>query len=431
MDEGKIIVGLMGLGTVGGGVATILSKKKNLIEKQVGSPVEIKRILVRDLNKRRPAAVAPNLLTVNAQDILGDPQTDIVVEVIGGQEPAYTYLREALRSGKHVVTANKEVMGKYGPELLALADQQHLGILYEASVGGGIPLIAPFQQDLAANEISSIQAIINGTTNYILSRMAKEGTSFSNALTEAQEKGYAESDPSKDIGGMDAAYKLAILSTLAFHTPVRPDDVYCEGIAHLTPKDFKYAGEMGYAIKLLAIAREKDKKVGVRVHPALLPEHLLLAKVDGVFNAVCVEGDLVGTVLFYGRGAGAWPTSSAVVADLIALARGIRSGVINGFTLWSSAEKQVVSISQLITRYYLRIDVADRPGVLAQIASILGDCDISIASCIQKEVNDAAQTAEIVIMTHLALESAMQEALSRIKALTVVKEVGSFLRVEG
>jgi homoserine dehydrogenase len=427
----KIRVGLMGLGVVGGGVAHILVDKADRLQARIGRPVELARVLVRDPAKKRRIAISPPLLTTRAEDILDDPYIEIVIEVIGGEEPAYTYIRRALERGKHVITANKEVMAKYGPELLSLAREHGVDILYEASVGGGIPLVGPFQQDLAANKITSIQAIINGTTNYILTRMAQEGADFASALAEAQALGYAEADPTNDVEGIDAAYKLAILATLAFHLPVRPNDVYREGITRLAPRDFRYARELGYAIKLLAIAKEQEGRVQVRVHPTLLPEDLLLAKIGGVFNAVYVEGDLVGTVVFYGPGAGSLPTSSAIVADLMALAKNIRAGLTGCLELHAEAGKALCSMSQIQTRYYLRLNVVDRPGVLAQIAGILGHHQISIASCIQKEADETAQTAELVIMTHLASEAAMQEALKSLQGLSVVKEIGNFLRVEG
>jgi homoserine dehydrogenase len=333
-------------------------------------------------------------------------------------------------TGKHVVTANKEVMAKHGVELLTLAAEHEVNLLYEASVGGGIPLISPLKQDLLANDISAIYAIINGTTNYILTRMGKEGLDFATAMKQAQELGYAEADPSNDVNGTDAAYKLAILATLAFHVEVRPEDVYYEGISRLAPRDFRYAQELGYAIKLLAIAKKEAHSLQVRVHPVFLPEDILLAKVDGVFNAVQIEGDLIGKVLFYGEGAGALPTSSAIIADVIYLAQSINLGLSPGLELWLDPNKIVKPVSEIETRYYLRMTVADRPGVLAQIAQTLGEHLISISSVIQKETDRLAQTAEIVIMTHPAREAAVQKALNEMAALEVVKEISNFIRVE-
>ena len=420
----------MGLGVVGAGVARILFQKAGLITQQVGCPLAIKRILVRDPAKKRSVQVDPELLTTNAQDIIGDPAIDIVIEVIGGESPALEFIKASLLKGKHVVTANKEVIAKHGRELLALAQQHGVDILYEASVGAGIPLIGPLKQGLLANQITAVRAIINGTTNYILTSMSQEGLDFTTALRQAQELGYAEADPANDVEGIDAAYKLAILATLAFHTEVRPQDIYHEGITHLAARDFRYAKELGYAIKLLAIAKETDNSIEVRIHPTLIPEELLLAKVDGVFNAVQFDGDLIGRLLFYGKGAGDLPTTSAVVADLIDLAQSIGQGHRSRYQMRLDTGKALKPFSEIETRYYMRMSVADHPGVLAQIAKVLGDNNIGIASVIQKEADASAQTAEIVIMTHPARELAMQEALEQTKKLAVVKEIGNFTRVE-
>jgi len=426
----SIGIGLMGLGVVGGGVAKALTERAEAIAAQVGCPLRLRKILERDLAKTRASKMEPHLFTTDAAEVIGDPEIDIIIEALGGERPAFDFIKEAMGRGKHVVTSNKEVMAKHFPEFLSLAKEKGVDILYEASVGGGIPLIAPFKQDLLANEISAIHAIINGTTNYILTRMAAEGLDFSSALKQAQKLGYAEADPTNDIEGIDAAYKLAILATLAFHTEVHPDDVYHEGISRLSSRDFRYARELGYAIKLLAIAKEKDGSIEVRVHPVFIPEDLLLAKVDGVYNAVQVEGDLVGRVIFYGQGAGALPTSSAVVADVINLAQRINLGVSITPSLRLDPTKRIKPISEIETRYYIRMSTADRPGVLAQISKILGDHLISISSVIQKETDVAAQVAEIVIMTHPARESAMQKALGEIERLDVVKEISNFVRVE-
>jgi homoserine dehydrogenase len=420
----------MGLGVIGGGVAKALMEREEAIASQVGCPLRLRKILVRDLAKRRVVEVEPHLLTTDPRQIIDDPEIDIVIEVIGGESPALELIKEAILKGKHVVTANKEVISKHGPELISLAQTKGVDILYEASVGGGIPLIAPFKQDLLANKISAIYAIINGTTNYILTRMASEGLDFSSALKQAQKMGYAEPDPTNDIEGIDAAYKLAILATLAFHTVVRPQDVYHEGISRLSSRDFRYARELGYAIKLLAIAKEKDASIEVRVHPVFIPEDLLLAKVEGVYNAVQVEGDLVGRVMFYGQGAGAFPTSSAVIADVIDLGQRINLGVSITSSLRLDPGKRIKPISEIETRYYLRLSTVDRPGVLAQISKILGDLQISISSVIQRETDVATGSAQIVLMSYPAQEWAMQRALKEIERLEVVKEISNFIRVE-
>ncbi len=328
------------------------------------------------------------------------------------------------------ITANKEVMSTYGVELLALAQEHKVEIRYEASVGAGIPLIASFQEYLVANEVSALYGIINGTTNYILTRMAKERMDFSVALEQAQQLGYAEADPTNDIEGIDAAYKLAILASLAFRTRVQPQDVYREGISRLAWRDFRYAQELGYAIKLLAIAKQSNDSIEVRVHPTFIPEDFLLAKVDGVYNAVQVEGDLLGKMLLYGAGAGALSTSSAITADIINLAQSIRSGATQRPGLRFESTKTIKPMSETESRYYLRMNVADSPGVLAQISKTLGDHLISISSMIQKESDPATQTAEIVIMTHPARENWVQQALAEMKQLKVVKEINNFIRVE-
>ncbi len=432
MKKQSIGIGLMGLGVVGGGVAGVLIDKAEVLAEQVGCPLLLRKVKVLPQDLARPQAqeMGTQLFTTEADEFFATPDIDIVVEAIGGESPALEYLQTALSGGKHVVTSNKEVIAKHGVELLALAQQHKVGLRFEASVGGGIPLISPFQHDLVANKISGIYAIINGTTNYILTRMAREGIDFSLALKQAQELGYAEANPRDDVEGIDASYKLAILASLAFHCQVRPEDIYCEGISRLSSHDFRYARELGYAIKLLAIAKQSDKSIEVRVHPVFIPEDSLLAKVDGVYNAVLVEGDLVGKVLFFGEGAGALPTSSAVIADIVSVARDIVLGA-GSRARWKPEPGRVVKpMSDIETRYYLRMNVADHPGVLAQISKVLGDHLISILSVIQHETDSLAQTAEIVIMTYSAKEAAMQQALDEMSHLTVVNEISNFVRVE-
>jgi homoserine dehydrogenase len=421
----------MGLGVVGSGVARALLERGAAYGREVGCPLRLVRVLEREPERDRPVRVDPALFTQDVQDIVGDAGIDIVIEVLGGEHPAYEYQRLALEAGKYVVTANKEVIAKHGVDLHTVAYERGVDILYEASVGGGIPIIAPLKSDLLANEITAVSAIINGTTNYILTSMSREGSDFEPALRRAQELGYAEANPANDIEGMDAAYKLAILASLAFHTDVHPENVYREGITRLSARDFRYARELGYVIKLLALARKHDGRLQVRVHPALLHEEELLAKVDGVLNAVQVEGDLVGRVLFQGQGAGSLPTSSAVVADVMEAARSIVRGSAERPPPPPRQTASIRPMSDLRTRYYVRMMVADTPGVLASITRILGDNQISIGSVIQKEADPRAQTAEIVIMTHEAQEEAVQQALREMERLPVVAEIGNFLRVEG
>jgi homoserine dehydrogenase len=348
---------------------------------------------------------------------------------MGVEQPAADFIARALTSGKYVVTANKEVMAKHGPQLLNLARQHGVDLLYEASVGSGIPIIAPLKRDLLANRIVSLSAIINGTTNYILTAMSRDGADFHEALRQAQVLGYAEPDPANDIEGEDARYKLAILASLAFRTPVSPQDIYREGITKLTAKDFRYAAELGYTIKLLALARSTEAGVQARVHPAFLPSDAPLAKVDGVLNAVEVEGDLTGRVHFQGHGAGSFPATSAVIADVLDAAQSIIGGRREVFSQ-EEAPGHVVAMNELVTRYYIRLTVSDRPGVLAQITHCFGEAQISISSIIQKEAHLDAQTAELVIMTHEAREASMQAALTAIEKLDAVQEIGSFIRVE-
>lgn len=428
----SIGIGLTGLGVVGRQVVSTLLEKADLLSEQVGCPLVLRqlKLIEPDMAQARKMGIDPKLITTDEDQFLANPEIDIVVETIGGEEPALSYLERALAGGRHVVTANKEVIAKHGVRLLALAEQHGVGLHFEASVGGGIPLIAPFQDDLIANQIRGIYAIINGTTNYILTRMAKEGVDFAPALSKAQELGYAEANPVNDIEGIDASYKLAILASLAFRSQVRPQDVYREGISRLDSRDFQYAHELGFAIKLLAIAKQSNESIEVRVHPVFISQDSLLAKVEGVYNAVLVEGDLVGQVLFFGEGAGALPTSSAVIADIVSAARDIGLGV-SSRARWSlEPGKRVKSMSELETRYYLRLNVTDQAGVLAKISKILGDNLISISSVIQKWADSATQTAELVIMTHPAKEAAVQKALAKLEHLDVVKEISNFVRVE-
>jgi homoserine dehydrogenase len=432
MKRQSIGIGLMGLGVVGGQVARVLTDKAAELAEEVGCPLTLRKVKVLPPDLSRPQArqMPSQLFTTDEEEFFQEPGIDIVVEAIGGESPALEYLRRAISSGRHVVTSNKEVIAKHGAELLALAQQHGVGLCYEASVGGGIPLIAPFKHDLVANEISGIFAIINGTTNYILTSMAREGMDFASALKQAQELGYAEANPENDIEGIDANYKLAILASLAFQSQVRPEDIYCEGISRLTSRDFRYARELGFAIKLLAIAKQSDGSIEARVHPVFISEDSFLAKVDGVYNAVQVEADLAGKVLFIGKGAGAKPTSSAVIADIVSSARKIVLGVSSKSTRKSESGKSIKPITEIETQYYIRLSAADRPGVLAQIARVLGDNMISIYSAIQPETDEVTQTAEIVIMTHPAREEAMQQALRELAQLEVVREISNFIRVE-
>ncbi len=431
MVKNNIKVGLIGLGVVGGQVAKVLLERADMLSHQTGSEIELKKIKVlpADLGKPLAQFLPEQLFTTSDEEFFDDNEIDIVIELIGGETPAYDYIKQALGKNKHVVTANKEVIAKHGPELINYAASQGVSLYFEASVGGGIPLIAPLERDLKANYINGIHAIINGTTNYILTRMGDDGLDFDMALKQAQELGYAESNSKNDIEGIDAAYKLAIMATLAFQCQVKPEDVFHEGISSLNARDFKYAKELGYAIKLLAIALQYDNTIEARVHPVFIKQDSFLANVNGVFNAVSIEGDLSGHVIFSGQGAGPLATSSAVTADVLRACRDVQSSTRNrGIIL--STQKVIKPVSQIITRYYMRLNINDSSGVLAKIAEVLGQHDISISSVIQKETDDLSKTAEIVIMTHPALGNAIENAIAELKSLEVVKDINTAIRVE-
>ena len=432
----EINIGLMGLGVVGTGVATALTQGVSSLSHRVGRPLRLKKVLVRDASRPRDVDLPSGMITTNAEDILADPSIDILVEVMGGSEPTAGYLRQALSAGKHVVTANKEVMAKNGTDLLELARANKVNLLFEASVGGGIPIVGCLMNELAANEVRSIRAIINGTTNYILTKMAYERTNFQEALAEAQRLGYAEADPANDVEGVDAAYKLTILASLAYHQRFQPEDIFREGISNLEPQDFRYAQELGFAIKSLAIATWHpgdgggQGSVQVRVYPAMLPLDHMLGRVDGVYNAVEVEGSLCGRVLFHGMGAGREPTTSAVIGDLIEAARIIKDeGPPVGPALLDG-NLPIRPIDALECKYYIRINIADQAGVLAQIARILGDGQISIASVLQKDTDAETQSAELVIITHPSREASVQTALRDMAGLPTVRRVSNMLRIE-
>ena len=432
MNRRSIGVGLMGLGVVSGQVAKVLTEKAADLEEKIGCPLVLRKIKVLPVDMSRPQVkeMPAELFTTSDDEFFDTPDIDIIVEAIGGENPALEYHRRALESGKHTVTSNKELIAKHGVELLALAHQNSVGLQYEASVGAGFPLIAPFKHDLVANRISGIFAIINGTTNYILTMMSSKGTDFESTLRQAQELGYAEANPENDIEGYDSNYKLAILASLAFNMAVKPQDVYREGITRLAPCDFRYAQELGFAIKLLAIAKQNENVIEARVHPVFIPQETLLAKVDGVYNAVQVEGDLVGKVMFMGQGAGPLATSSSVVADVVSTARKIVLG-IGSISTWKAVSgKRIRPMDEIKTQYYIRLNAADRTGVLANIARVFGDNGISIASAIQPESDEATKTAEIVMMTHTTLEKNMQKALVELEKLEDVNEVSNFIRIE-
>ncbi len=429
MAASSLNVGLIGLGTVGSQVAERMLTWQSQLARRAGIELCLRRVLVRDVKKPRAVAVPAELLTADAEELLDDPTINIVVEVAGGDEPMHSYLEKAIRSGKHVVTANKVVMARHGPELLDLAADRNVDIYFEAAVGGGVPLISTFRTDLQANRIERVSAVINGTTNYVLGRMATAGLALDDAVREAQAAGFAEADPTDDVGGFDATYKLAILGSIAYEIKIRPDDVFREGIEGVQPVDFRYARELGYAIKLIAHTQRHPGRVEARVHPAMVPLDHPLAQVEGANNAVFVEGDLVGQVLLVGQGAGGRPTASAVVGDLIDLARSIRRGVQSRPSFSFDDRIGVIPMGEVRTRAYYRVRVDDRTGVLAALGQVFAEEGVSISSLIQKDAWVEEQTAELVVTTHPAPDASLQRARERIAKLGPVHAVSAFLRV--
>jgi len=427
-------IALLGAGTVGQGVTRALEAGAERYDARVGRPLALRAVLVRDAQRQRDGVPADRL-TTDLDALLADESTHIVVELLGGEEPARAYIERALRSGRHVVTANKEVMAKHGAALLAIAAEHGVRLLYEAAVGGGIPIISPLSRDLLANEITAVTAIINGTTNYMLTAMAQVGAEYDEVLVEAQRLGYAEPDPTADVDGEDAAYKLAILCGLAFHVAVPPEAVSRQGIRGLTSTDLRYAEELGYAIKLLAQGRmtsgPEGRELIATVAPTLIARDEPLAKVDGVLNAVQLEGDLVGRVLFEGAGAGPLPTASAVLADVLDVARDIATGRRPPEAA-PFAPARVRAPEQIVSRHYLRLTVADHAGVLAGVAGILGRHEISLASVMQSAADAEAGSAELVITTHPAPGGRLRAALDGIAALEGdVLAIGSVLPIQG
>jgi len=423
-----INVGLLGAGTVGGGVLIVLEKNAEDIEKKVGVPVRITKIL--DNNPALASQLGGKYIVTNKlEDILDDPDIDIVVELIGREHPAKEFIAEALKHKKNVVTANKDVLAKYGKELFELAAENNVDFMFEAAVGGGIPIIRPLKSCLAANKIKSIMGIVNGTTNYMLTKMSAEHLDFNDVLREAQEKGYAESDPTADIGGLDAARKIAILASIAFNTRVCLDDVYIEGIEDLTLRDIDYAKELGYVVKLLAIAkRDEVNGISVRVHPTMLPNYHPLANVNDVYNAIFVTGDAVGDTMFLGRGAGRMPTASAVCGDIIDVARNIRHNATGRISCTCYDEKHLCTIENITSPCYIRLLVHDKPGVLAGIAAAFGAQNVSLKNVVQKAKVDGF--SELVVITYDVSEFNLRMALQTLRALPIVEKICSVIRVE-
>ncbi len=435
VDKSCINIGILGWGTVGTGVSKILVNQNALISKNSSVQLALKKVVKRTLPATRHGIELPDdFLTTEPADVVDNPAIDIVVELIGGVTEAHSLITRAIKNGKHVVTANKALLAEHGGELFQLAQKHQVSLNFEASTAGGIPIIKTLQESFTANQIQSIYGIVNGTCNYMLTEMHESGVDFADVLADAQEKGYAEADPTLDIEGIDAAQKLSLLISLAYGVNFSVDEFHVEGITDISQQEIQYASELGYVIKLIAIAKlTDDNRVEARVHPTLLPERSLLANVNGAYNAVCVVGSAVGPTLFYGQGAGEMPTASAVVADIIDAAKSIQYGKSSPISqAWlgnSQTEISLCPIDDIETRYYLRFVVIDKPGVLASIGSILGNYDISIASVVQKEPHDT-ETVSLMMLTHHAREKNMTDALEEISKLEVVKGGAKLIRIE-
>ncbi len=430
----EIGVGIIGFGTVGAGTYEVLTENSAIIQSRVGVPVRVKKIADLDLETDRGVQVNPEILTTEAMEVIQDPEIHVVVELIGGVTQAKEYILAAMENGKHVVTANKALLAEHGKEIYTKASRCGVEIGFEASVAGGIPILQTLRSGLCANRIKTLMGILNGTSNYILTKMSKEGLPYSRVVQEAVEQGYAEDPPTLDVDGTDAAHKLAVLISLIYGKAVSFKDIYREGIQEITPDDVQFARELGYCIKLLAVCRDLNGQVEARVHPALVPMDHILANVNDVFNAIYVEGDFVGPNLYYGLGAGRRPTGSAVAADIMALARRIASGTKAatpplGHVSPSDGEVPLLPMDDLVCEYYFRFSALDKPGVLSRIAGVLGEHDISIAWVIQKgrEINGSVP---VVMMTHEARESNVRKAVSLLDSLEELSGKTMVIRVE-
>jgi len=423
----RVRVGLLGCGNVGGPLARLIDGNADLIEQRAGVAVEITRVAVRNVARARDVPLPADVFTDDAESVVADPDVDLVVEVIGGIEPARTLITLALKAGKPVVTANKELLANAGVELFETAEAAQVDLLFEASVAGGIPLIRSLRESLAGDRIRRVMGIVNGTTNFVLTRMSDSGESFADALSEAQALGYAEADPTADVDGFDAAAKAAIIASIAFDAQVVASDVYREGIREITDRDIASARDLGYVVKLLAVAEQRDGAVGVRVHPAMLPTRHPLAAVRESFNALFIEGDAVGELMLYGRGAGGDPTASAVLGDVIDAVKNLAAGV-PGARLGRLTRRPIRPIDEVESQFYLLMEVADRPGVLATIADAFGRHGVSIKSMQQRGIGDDAR---LIFVTHRARESDLRTTVHSLRDVEVVHRVGSVLRVVG
>lgn len=430
MEMKPIKLGMLGLGTVGSGVVRIVEGHQEDLQRQVGSAIEIKKICVKNIGKARSVTVNEEKLTDDPYELIDDPDIDVIVEVMGGVDHTKRYVMAALEKGKHIVTANKDMMALHGTEILAKAAEKGCEVLYEASVAGGIPILRTLVEGFSSDRITKIMGIVNGTTNYILSKMSHEGVSYEAALEEARALGYAEADPTSDVEGMDAAYKMTILGRLGFHTEVSVDDVEVTGITNVSAEDISYGKRLGYEVKLLGIAERMDESIHLSVQPAMVSVNHPLASVGGVFNAVYVYGEAVGETMFYGPGAGEMPTATSVVADLIAVCKNLKLGARSTRGQALHREKKLTSDEQIAYKNFLRLRVPDRAGVMARITQIFAECEISLESVLQQP-NGNASEAEITIITHQASKASMKRVLERFADLDVVYEVKSVYRVEG
>jgi len=432
LKKSSVSVGIIGFGTVGTGVVKIFLKRHKELERRLGFPLILKKVADIDIKRRRGIILPKNILVKDGGAVLDDPEIDIVVELIGGIHPAKEYILKAFKNGKHVVTANKALLASEGSEIFKTAQENKVEIGFEASVAGGIPIIKIVREALIGNKIQAIYGIINGTSNYILTRMTEEGIDFSTALKEAQTQGFAEADPTLDVEGIDSAHKLTILASLSFGIPFSLGEIYTEGITRITPLDIRYALELGYNIKLLAIAKQVNREIELRVHPTMIPKEYLISDVKGVFNAVYVEGDAIGSALYYGRGAGEMPTGSAIVSDIVDIARNINTGAINriqGIGMPERLNLRIKKMEDVESCYYFRFTVIDKPGVLSKISGILGAYNISIKSVIQK-ARKKEKSVPLVMMTHKAREKDVIYALKEIDRLPVVTSKTMYVRVE-
>ncbi len=425
-EKDNINIAILGAGTVGGGVYKLIDQKQEEIRNRTGAGITVKKVLVRNAAKDRPG-YDKAVLTSDWKEIVNDPDIDVIVELMGGIEPARTYIIDALKKGKQIVTANKDLIAECDEEVLGTAESVGSDILFEAAVAGAIPIIRPLKQNMAGNNITEVMGIVNGTTNYILTQMSETGMSYEEALAKATELGYAEADPTADVEGYDAGRKVAIMASIAFHSRVVFSQVYTEGITKITAEDIKYAKEFGYVIKLLGVAKETETGIEVKVHPMLIPVTHSLAGVRDAFNAVFVHGDAMDDITFMGRGAGEMPTASAVMGDIIDVCRDILYDSCGRIGRECYKDLPVKKIEDTDSRFFLRLQVEDRPGVLANIASVLGNNSVSIAQVVQKSSNDGV--AEIVIITDTVCEKNMNDALTVFEGLSVVKEISGVIRV--